>query len=309
MKILIVGSTGFVGSNFLEFLKRHHEIEVHTLDRNKNSKAGVISHSWENLTGLHLQDVSKVFYFAGKAHDLKKTSNDQVYFDINVGLLRQFVSEAEKQNFKGKLVFLSSVKAIADAVEGELKEDDSPNPITPYGKSKLEAEQLLLESSFKDDTYILRPCMIHGKGNKGNLNQLFSFVKKGIPNILASYTNERSLLSVDNLIFVFYKIIRNELEPSIYQVSDDGLISTNEIMDVIGETIEKNVIKVKTPKFLVGILAKFGDILPLPINSDRLQKLTENYRVSNKKLVEALGEDMPISLKQGLKTTIQSFKE
>jgi nucleoside-diphosphate-sugar epimerase len=309
MKILIVGSTGFVGGNFLEFLKTQREIEVHTLDRTKNSNSNVISHSWKDLSDLHLNEVSKVFYFAGKAHDLKKTSNDQEYFDINVGLLQQFLDAADKQSFKGKLVFLSSVKAIADIVGGELTEADIPNPITAYGKSKLEAEQLLLASNFGDDCYILRPCMIHGKGNKGNLNQLFSFVKKGIPNILASYINERSLLSVDNLIFVFHKVIRNELAPNIYQVSDDGLISTNEIMELIGDTIGKKVIKLSTPKFLVGILAKFGNVLPLPINSDRLQKLTENYRVSNRKLVKALGENLPISLKEGLKITIQSFEE
>ncbi len=79
-----------------------------------------------------------------------------------------------------KFIFFSTVKAVADSVEGILNEETTPNPKTAYGKSKLAAEQYINRQPIPDDklVYILRPCMIHGPGNKGNLNLLYSIVKK-----------------------------------------------------------------------------------------------------------------------------------
>ena len=123
MKILIVGSTGFVGQNFLEFLNTKSEIEVLKLDRT-NSKSEETTYTWEVLDTMPFAEISHVFYFTGKAHDLKKTADDQAYFDINVGLTKRFLTAAEKGSFTGDFVFLSSVKAIADVVEDVLLEDD-----------------------------------------------------------------------------------------------------------------------------------------------------------------------------------------
>ncbi len=308
MRILIVGSSGFVGQNFLDYLFNKREIEIHTLDRVQNEQDGLIAHTWDEFQNLDLATIAKVFYFTGKAHDIKKNTSDQEYFDVNVGLLKIFLQRAQQSDFSGQIVYLSSVKAVADSVEGILTEEQIPLPKTSYGKSKLAAEELLKSSVFASQTFILRPCMIHGKGNKGNLNQLFGFVKKGIPNLLAAYTNERSLLSIDNLVHVFDEIIHNRLPIDTYHVADEGYISTHEIMDVIGNTIGKKVFHIKLPPFLVLALAKVGDYLPLPLNSERLQKLTENYRVSNDKLQKKMTTMLPLPLKKGLKNTIQTFE-
>jgi nucleoside-diphosphate-sugar epimerase len=308
MKILIVGSSGFVGRNFLDYLAIHREVEVYTLDREKKESAGVLSFDWQNMNQIPFSQVSKIFYLTGKAHDLKNASDRQAYFDINVGLLTQFLKQSSLGGFIGQLVYLSSVKAIADTVEGVLTEQQKPNPKTDYGKSKLEAEKIILASNYAENAIILRPCMIHGKGNKGNLNVLYSFVKKGIPNILVKFKNERSLLNIDNLIFVFDEIIHNRLPADSYQIADNAYISTNEMMGVIGEAINKKVVPIAIPIVLIDFLARIGDFLPLPLNSDRLQKLTENYKVSNQKISAALGKELPISLRQGLKNTVKSFE-
>jgi nucleoside-diphosphate-sugar epimerase len=156
--------------------------------------------------------------------------------------------------------------------------------------------------------YILRPCMIHGPGNKGNLNLLYHFVKKGIPYLFGSFENKRSFVSIDNLCFVIKELIESKNTPSgVYNISDDQDLSTNELVETMGEVLQKPTRILKTPKLLVRGVSKIGDLLPLPVNSERLQKLTENYVVSNRKIVEAIGKELPLSAKEGLRKTIRSF--
>src|SRR5690606_9961467 len=105
--------------------------------------------------------------------------------------------------------YFSSVKAVADTVEGVLQEDVVGKPLTPYGKSKLEAEQYLLSQVLPEGkrAFIIRPCMIHGPGNKGNLNLLYKVVEKDVPWPLAAFRNQRSFLSIDNLCFLLERMI------------------------------------------------------------------------------------------------------
>ena len=99
---------------------------------------------------------------------------------------------------------LSSVKAAADEINGELTEEIIPKPSTHYGKSKLLAEEYILSKVLPPGkrVYIIRPCMIHGPGNKGNLNLLYQLVRKNVPWPLASFDNKRSFCSIENLCFV-----------------------------------------------------------------------------------------------------------
>ena len=121
---------------------------------------------------------------------------------------------------------MSSVKAVADEVVGVLDESVIPSPVTAYGKSKLAAEKYLLSQkpSKGKRVYILRPCMIHGPGNKGNLNLLYNFVKKGIPYPFGSFENKRSFVSIDNLCFVIKELIENKnITSGVYNISDARL--------------------------------------------------------------------------------------
>lgn len=103
-----------------------------------------------------------------------------------------------------KFIFFSSVKAAADFVPGDLlTEDIVPHPVGPYGESKIKAEEYILNHpAYEKQVYILRPCMIHGPGNKGNLNLLHQVIKKGIPWPLGAFENRRSFTSIGNLILL-----------------------------------------------------------------------------------------------------------
>jgi nucleoside-diphosphate-sugar epimerase len=190
-----------------------------------------------------------------------------------------------------------------------LTEGTIPNPQTHYGKSKLIAEKYIKNQILPagKSYYILRPCMIHGPGNKGNLNLLYKFVKKGIPYPLADFQNQRSLLSIENLNFVIKELLERDISSGIYQIADDESLSTNELVKEIA-LVQKSSPKLwAIPKNLIKILARLGDVFKLPLNSERLKKLTENYIVSNAKIKTAIGKQLPVSARDGLRKTIESF--
>jgi nucleoside-diphosphate-sugar epimerase len=115
-------------------------------------------------------------------------------------------------------------------------------------------------------------------------------------------------LSVENLCFVIKELLENELIPSgVYQVADDEALSTNELIMLLGTSLGKRSSILKLSQNVITSIAKIGDHLHLPLNSERLQKLTENYVVSNEKIVNALGKSLPITAKEGLIRTFASF--
>lgn len=272
-----------------------------------------IDSNFRFYTRLSKPEISNeiVIHLAGKAHDLKNVSSSDEYYKVNTELTKE-VFDAFLNSKAKVFITLSSVKAVADEVNGELTEDVTPNPITHYGKSKLLAEQYILFHTIPDGkrVYVLRPCMIHGPGNKGNLNLLYSLVSKGLPWPLGLFENSRSYLSIENLCFIIKELIEREDIPSgVYNVADDVPLSTNEVIKMIAESKGKKVRILNLSRSLIKALARVGDLLKLPINSERLQKLTESYIVSNAKIKEALGKPLPVSSNDGLNRTFQSFAD
>jgi nucleoside-diphosphate-sugar epimerase len=298
MVVFITGASGFVGQNLSKHLtSQGYEIQSLSL-RNDN---------WESSLD---RKAKAIIHLAGKAHDTKSTSQSSEYFNINTALTKQLFDVFLKSEIKD-FIYFSSVKAVADTVENVLFENEMPNPKTPYGQSKHKAEQYILsqEIPYNKRVFIIRPCMIHGPGNKGNLNLLFNMVKKGIPYPLAAYDNQRSFLSIDNLNFLILKILESKnIASGIYNFADDDFVATNQLVSIISKTINKQSTLVSVPKAIIFFFTKLGDVLKLPLNSENLKKMTENYRVSNKKIKEALQlEKLPVSSEDGLKKTIKSF--
>jgi nucleoside-diphosphate-sugar epimerase len=296
MKITITGATGFVGVNLQDYLRLSHEIEP--------IRVRYISNQTFEL------NTDVIIHLAGKAHDLKKVSNPIVYYEANFELTKQLFDAFLISNAT-VFIFMSTVKAVADDVNGILKEDVVSNPKTHYGIAKHQAEEYILykELPVEKRVYILRPCMIHGPENKGNLNLLYQLVAKGLPWPLGAFENQRSFLSIENLCFVIKELLKNGSIPSgVYQVADDQSLSTIELIQLLGTSLEKKSRIWSIPTSWIKGVAQLGDYLHLPLNSERLQKLTENYVVSNQKIVTAMGRPLPIGSKEGLLKTFESFK-
>jgi nucleoside-diphosphate-sugar epimerase len=305
MTILITGLHGFVGSNLVSALKENHSI--YGLDIMFPEKDGVIkTFSWNELQ--HLPEVDTIIHLAGKAHDTKNKSKAQVYFEINTELTKK-IFDYFRQSSAKQFIFFSSVKAAADSVSGDcLTEDVIPHPVGPYGESKIAAEKYIAshtpslfgEGAGGRGVYILRPCMIHGPGNKGNLNLLYNIVTKGIPWPLGAFENERSFMNIWNLSYIIDRFISKNPPSGIYHLADDEPLSTNGLIELIAESKGRRPIVWKIPKRLIKLF--FGQ-------SGRLRKLTENYVVSNQKMKTALGvEQLPVDVRTGLRQTLKTFK-
>ncbi len=290
MNLLITGSHGFVGTNLIEALdSTYHVIR------------------WKAWEDMPLPECDVVIHLAGLAHDTKRSETSEGrwkkedYFRVNTELTKKIYDRFLESGAK-KFIFFSSIKA----QDGD----------TAYARSKYLAEQYILDKvqgsgpkvNGCKKTYILRPCMIHGKGNKGNLNLLVKWVKKGLPWPLAAYENKRSFASMRNVAFVVSELLKKDVESGLYNICDDESVSTNELIELICDRLGKKAHLWKIPKSLMTGLAKIGDSLQLQLNTERLGKLTESYIVDNSDIKHALGiEKMPIGAKEGLQQTIQSM--
>jgi nucleoside-diphosphate-sugar epimerase len=293
MQLLITGHTGFVGQNLVRNFGNDFTLRF-----------------WDRHSVFHVSDADEaVIHLAGKAHDLKAVSDPDEYYQVNTELTKQ-VFDAFLRSPARVFIVLSSVKAVADAVDGILDEGHPADPATHYGNSKKMAEEYISAIDWPADkrVYILRPCMIHGPGNKGNLNLLYQLVQKGVPWPLGSFDNQRSFLGIDNLIFVIRQLLtRTDIPSGIYHIADDDPLSTNALIRLMAATLHRPIRIWRLPKGLVSTVAKAGDTLHLPLNTEKLQKLTESYVVSNRKLLQAIGKPLPVSVEEGLRKTIRSF--
>ena len=301
--ILITGITGFVGSNLRSYLyKKKKKI----LGASRNPVLSEVNYSEINKTLLN--NTNYFIHLAGKAHDLKNTYEDSIYFEVNTELTKRLFDQFLDSKCE-VFIYISSVKAVADKLDEQLTEDHVPSPVTVYGKSKLAAEKYILSKKISKNkrVYILRPCMIHGPNNKGNLNLLYSFISKGIPYPFGKYKNKRSFVSVDNLCFIINELIDNKIASGVYNVADDDPLSTNDLVKLICDVLGKPNRILNLPKLFTRFIAKAGDFLPIPINTERLLKLTENYEVSNLKIKNAINKNLPLSSTEGIKKTFESF--
>ncbi|WP_294272860.1 NAD-dependent epimerase/dehydratase family protein [uncultured Chryseobacterium sp.] len=300
MKIIITGSSGFIGENLSTFLKK----EGYTI-----CQVSLRDADWKTYLP---KSAEAIIHLAGKAHDTKNTSNPDEYYKVNrdltIALFNEFLNSEIKEFF-----YFSSVKAAADSVSGILTEDENANPMTHYGKSKVEAEKYILSQDLPEGkkVYVIRPCMIHGPGNKGNLNLLYKIVEKGLPWPLATFHNQRSFLGIDNLNYLIHQMfLKQNLPSGIYNFADDKALSTNELIEVVNKALGKKSKFWNISKSLLEKTAFLGDKLKLPLNSERLKKLTESYVVSNQKIKVVLGiEKLPFSAEEGLIKTIKSFQK
>lgn len=317
MKILITGIHGFVGSNLVEAMKGQHTI--YGLDIVNPIKDGVeCTYSWDDLDKGLLPSVDAIIHLAGKAHDTKNKSAAEVYFKVNTGLTQKMFDYFLAHESIQKFVFFSTAKAAADKVDGILTEEVVPSPVGPYGESKIAAEKYIQEiletwnlehETLTKQVYIFRPCMIHGPGNKGNLNLLYNVVRKGIPWPLGAFENRRTFTSVENICFAVNGVLTKDVPSGIYNMGDDEALSTNELIEEICKSLGKTAHIWKLPKGLMNGLARLGGWLHLPLNPERLRKLTEDYVSSNAKIKKALGvERMPVDARKGLQRTLESFR-
>ena len=282
MKILITGAYGFVGTNLCGYLtERGHVCEALDVPAARREDVPYVAfHTWDGLEEIDFAQFDAV-------------GLTQRVFDTMVRQARERGGAG-----RGRRVFVhfSSSKASADG--------------NAYGRSKLAAERWLLSvpaASLGIGTVILRPAMIHGPGNKGNLNLLWGIAKRGLPWPLAAFENRRSFTAIGNVCAAVEALCARG-QDGVYPIADDEMLSTNRLIELIAETCGRKAKLWRLPKGLMRLAAKAGDLLHLPLNTERLGKLTEDSFVDNAALKSSLGwERMPVAAEDGMRATLRSF--
>jgi nucleoside-diphosphate-sugar epimerase len=297
LNINITGITGFVGKNLSYFLQQLG-YNVKSINLRKN------------ISIDNINDCDVLIHLAGIAHDLKGKYNFNDYYNINYELTKKLYDLFLQSNCK-TFIFFSSIKAVTDKSFDILTEETSPNPTSDYGKTKLLAEQYIIANPPPPNKkyFIIRPSMIHGQFNKGNLNLLFRFARTRLPWPFGFFNNQRSFCSIDNLNFIINEFIVNlKIQPGVFNIADTDSISTNELYKIICDTLDLKVNTLNVPKIFIKTIATIGSICNLPFNKNKLQKLTETLLVDNSKIINSIGKKLPVDIRDGLKKTISTFK-
>ena len=292
-KILITGASGFVGQHLSVSLAEDYSLFA--LSRDESLVGFDATYTWDALLDMDCTfDV--VIHLAGLAHDTSNKSLEEDYFNVNMGLTEKLVNWINKASKPVKIVYFSSIKVFGDL--DRISDEYNKNPTSVYGRSKLAAEKCI-ESTLQNyhNYYLLRPVMIYGEGNKGNLPKLYDLLIKGVPYFFGSWENKRSILSVQNLDFVVKQLIKKDVASDGFIVSDDETISTYQMLKYLFSAKNLIFIDWKVPSLIIGVSIRITNVLGI----DVLHKLLGNLEVDNSKLKKALNiKIMPLTTEQGL---------
>ncbi len=307
-RILITGVTGFIGANLVSHFSDTSEYFLvgHSRDLIKaqtvfggTSVQLIESYSAKIFNELK---IDTIIHLAGIAHDLSNQYKPHDYYRVNYKNTKIIFDEFIESNAK-KFIFLSSIKAAVDISSAAIDETVVPYPVTDYGRSKLQAEEYIqsIQLDSRKKAYIFRPCMIHGSGNKGNLNLLYRYAKTGLPYPFGAFANQRSFLSMDNLNYIVQSFLEKDIPSGIFNLSDNGYISTAELYKLIAIELGQKPRIWNLSTWLVCLLFMMVG------KKATLNKLTEDMMVSNERILGHINQPLPLEIREGLKKTIRSF--
>ncbi|MBO6516851.1 MAG: NAD-dependent epimerase/dehydratase family protein [Bacteroidia bacterium] len=297
-KILLTGASGFVGRHVIDELGSDYEL--HAVSTSTQQLPGIEKQfHWDKLHDVN-DSYLAVIHLAGLAHDTSSSAGEQAYFDVNQGLTRKLLDHCIQLHPK-TFIYLSSVKAVVDSTSDTIVTEETPSSATNvYGRSKLAAEKEVAKAELKATKICLRPVMIYGKGQKGNLTTLEKLIHRGIPFPFKYWKNQRSVLFITNLTKVLRRLVETPIASGTYFVADDEATSTVGLLKYIGEGMRKKPRFVPVPNGLIRFLRS---LLPQKVKHTA-DKILGSLEVDNNKLKSELGiTQMPFATQQGFVLT------
>jgi len=306
-RILVTGATGFVGQRVCQLLESLGA-EVVKTSRSHSSQPNTfqVSALGPNTNWLEaLQGCTAVVHLAARVHVMNDTAADPLFEFRQANTLGtlQLARQAVQCGVK-RLVFVSSIKVNGEA--GDFTANSTPSPIDPYGISKFEAEQQLLEFSQQSglQVVIVRPPLVYGPGVKANFLKLLGVVAKGVPLPFGAVNNKRSLVFVGNLASAIAACVQH---PSAagrsYLVSDNADVSTAQLVREIANAFRRkpNLVNI-SPRLIEALAALLG-------KRAAAQRLLGNLTASPKALCEELNWTPPYTMQAGMKETADWYMQ
>ncbi len=314
--ILITGATGFIGTHLIGLLQQQswrlvaavRTKRIQLPDSVKSIEIGEMT----PVTDWHqaLVGVDIVIHLAARAHILNDPATDpaaefmRVNAQSTANLAQQAIAAGVKQ-----FVFVSTIGAVASVSESVLTEASMCQPDTPYGRSKLAAEQALIEIATGTGMSwtIFRPTLVYGPGNPGNMERLIKLIKLGLPLPFAGIDNHRSLLFVGNLVdAIATSLAHPAAQGRTFTIGDEPSLSTPALVKSIARSLNLKCSLFAIPTDWFRWVGKLGDLLqrlrhrPLPVNSRLVNSLVGSLAVDNQYLETTLDWKPPFSMAQGL---------
>ncbi len=323
-RILVTGATGFIGGHLIrELLNQRAYLRcTYRTDKPSDQSKGI---EWVRMVDpantsewdLTMEGIDYVIHLAALAHQVGNTTlTIEDYRKANTELTKT-IGEAALRNEVKRLLFVSSVSATGTPNSAEYIDDfTDPDPDTPYGISKLDAENSLekiFRDSTKSDWVALRPCLVYGPGNPGNMDRISRLARLAIPLPIRSIKNSRSFIYIGNLIDAMTTSLDAEnLSKKSYHISDNETTSTPELASLIAAAQGVHLTLLPAPLPLLRIAAKAGDILriiakkSIGLDSYSLDKLKSSLRVGSGRFQKHAGWTPPFTLREGIKHTFQN---
>ena len=320
--ILVTGSTGFIGSHLLPTLHKQN-CQIKAAIRQKSEfpaflpikaiQVGEIDDmtDWQEA----LIGIDTVIHLAGRSHILHETiSNPEAAFiKVNTKGTINLVKQSLKAEVK-HFIFISSIHAMAAERDDILNENSSCYPDSPYGRSKLQAEQALINLA-KDTNMtwtILRPTLVYGSGNPGNMERLMKLIKRGLPLPFGAVKNRRSFVFVGNLVDAIITCLEHpNAANQIFLISDNQVVSSPQLIRLIAQQIQQPCQLLFVPTSLLRFLGYLGDRIEytigknFPFNTYNIDRLLGSLFVDSSYIQKTLHWQPPFSLEQGLAQTIK----
>lgn len=296
MKILISGSSGFIGKRLVKRLESlGHEIRVISTKSIPGKETFIVNLEKNYIPSVAFKGVDIVFHLAGYAHDLDgENKMSSLFYEINVKYSIIMAKLAINNNVKS-LIYVSSVKAGGPSADGRCRKEDKQGvPHGIYGETKLEAEKQLLNLNRKNmHLSIIRPSLVYGPGAKGNLSLMRSGIKQGWFPPLPETGNKRSMIHVDDLVRAIILIANNnQTNGEIYNATDGAPHSSREIYISICKSLSKSIPRWSMPIFIFKFASLFSKKFKFKFN-----KLLGNECYSSKKL-QSIGFEPQMTLKE-----------
>jgi nucleoside-diphosphate-sugar epimerase len=318
---LVTGSTGFIASHLIPLLIQQGW-KVRAAIRNPTNKlpSEVSTANLGNIDGFTqweptLTDIDIVIHLAARAHILhdKAPNPEEEFLKVNIqgtaNLVKQSIAAGVKH-----FIFISSIGAMATLSDHPLTETSPCQPDTPYGRSKLQAEQALIElASQSSMTWtILRPTLVYGSGNPGNMERLIKLINRGLPLPFGLVNNRRSLLYVGNLVDAIATCLTHpNAKNQTFLVSDGQDLSTPELIRKIAYHLERPCHLLPVPPSLLKLAGHLGDTIeqstkhPLPLNRSTIDRLLGSLVVDSSHIRNTLNWAPPYTVDEGLSKTLR----
>ena len=322
---LVAGATGFIGRKLVDAL-RSRKMPVYALARDLSKiralwpQGDVAGRGGDIAKVETLKDVCAgvytVFYLASRADEVHSNEAEDPHWRVTVEGTRYLLEAAARSGVK-KFIFVSSVKAMGEGAKSCQDESSLAEPITSYGRAKLEAERLVLEAGKKHGMHVcnLRLPMVYGRDNRGNLWHMIAAIDRGRFPPLPETGNKRSMVHVDDVIQALQLVLEDtDIRGRTYIVTDGQAYSTRQIYIAIHEALGRAVPRWTIPVGMLRATARLGDVIggiqgrSFVFNSGVLEKLIGSAWYSCRRIEAELDYRPTRTLTDGLREMVNQYR-